>query len=92
MKEKDHDRPAVVIAFPKEHDPNKLTWDEVRARGLHGEPDDDFELYDDENLMGGDNGQMLIIREAADGTIISSRPYGPKPTAVVLSFRPRRYW
>lgn len=90
MNEKDQERPAVVIAFPKAENPNKLTWEEVRAMGLHGAPADEYELYDDENLMGGDNGEMLIIREAADGTIISSRPYGPKPPAVVLPFRPMR--
>lgn len=90
MKEKGQVPPAGVIPFPMEEDPNLLTWEEVRAMGLHGEPADEYELYDDENLMGGDNGEMLIIREAADGTIISSRPYGPKPTAVVLPFPKRR--
>ena len=88
MKETEQERPAVVILFPMEEDPNKLTWEEVHAMGLHGAPADEYELYDDENLMGGDNGEMLIIREA-DGTIISSRPYGPKPTAVVLPFPER---
>lgn len=89
MKETDQARPEVVIAFPK--DSNELTWEDVCAMGLHAEPnDEEFEFYDDENLMGGDNGELLIIREAADGTIISTRPYGPKPTAVVLPFRKRR--
>lgn len=89
MKATNKARPVVVIAFPTDSD--ELTWEDVRAMGLHAEPnDEEFELYDDENLMGGDNGEVLIIREAADGTVISTRPYGPKPTAAVLQFCNRR--
>lgn len=79
-----------VLELIREKDPNELTWEDVRAMGLHAEQnDEEFELYDDENLMGGDNGEVLVIREAADGSVISTRPYGPRPSAVVRSFRKR---
>lgn len=90
MKESDQECSAVVIALPREKNPNELTWEEVRAMGLHGEPVDEFELYDDEDLIGGDDGEPLIVKLTADGTVISSRPYGPKPPAVVLQFPLKR--
>ena len=86
MNRTDQECSAVVVALTREKDPNELTWEEVRAMGLHGAPNDEFELYDDEGLVGGDDGEMLIVKLAADGTVISSRPYGPKPPAVVLPF------
>lgn len=82
----------TVIRFEPRQDPNALTWDEVVDMGLDAVPpehQDELMLADDEELVIGEAGPV-ILTPAPDGAVVRSRPYGPRPPAILLPFRAKR--
>lgn len=82
----------TVIRLEPRQDPNALAWDEVVDMGLDAVPPEhqnELTFADDEELVIGEAGPVIVTL-APDGTVVRSRPYGPRPPATLLPFRARR--
>lgn len=82
----------AIIRLESRQDANTLSWEDVAEMGLDAVPPehkDEIALDDDEALVMGEAG-LAIITLAQDGTVIRSRPYGPRSPATLLPFRTKR--
>jgi len=86
------DAQMAIIRFESRQDPNALSWEDVAEMGLDAVPPEhknEIALDDDEALVMGETG-LAIITLGQDGTVIQSRPYGPRSPATLLPFRTKR--
>lgn len=70
--------------------PNTVTWEEVVDFDFPGDPAEVEEaayLRAGEDIEIIEDGVAVIVELDASGQVIASRPYGPPPSATVLSFQ-----